>query len=289
MIGAPVAHDQERHARLVRVFGYLLRAELKKLYKSSVEKSLIAGTTINLVAREIEKAGVFRCKNKTIGKDELDAMIEVAKKFHEKKAEFYKTGVLSDSFVEIAIGYARIDSIFRANVFSDVEEPVEKGDVEDIRAIYGLIQNEMKRGRSVALDNDFHCASLVVGGADVDLVIDGAIIDIKTTKKMSIKQYWPQIVGYYVLWDINKEVFHGERKEVSQIGMYFSRFGKLWLQDIAYVRANGNYERVVETLIKAGKAALQRSGKDLKEMLVERGCKPDEEGKKATIGSGSRS
>ncbi|WP_449463031.1 hypothetical protein PQ610_02045 [Tardisphaera miroshnichenkoae] len=68
--------------------------------------------------------------------------------------------------------------------------------MEDIRALYGLIPDEIKRGRSVELDKDFHCASVIVGGADVDLVTDGAIINIKTTKKMGIKQYWPQIVGY---------------------------------------------------------------------------------------------
>ncbi|WP_449463033.1 hypothetical protein PQ610_02050 [Tardisphaera miroshnichenkoae] len=84
-----------------------------------------------------------------------------------------------------------------------------------------------------------------------------------------------------MLWDMNKEVFHGEREKISKIGIYFSRFGKLWLQDVAYVRDNENYERVAETLIKMGKAALQRSGVDLGKLLTAKGCKPNEKGEKS--------
>ncbi|WP_449463030.1 hypothetical protein PQ610_02040 [Tardisphaera miroshnichenkoae] len=81
--------NRERRPR-GHVFGYLLRAELKRLNRSSAEENLIADTAIGPISREIERAGVFRCRNRTLGGNELDAMKDTVKKFHEERASSVK-------------------------------------------------------------------------------------------------------------------------------------------------------------------------------------------------------
>ena len=68
-------------------FDHLMGANLKRLMKSYTEESLIAEMPIGLAARFWINPGAFRCKDRAICRDELGAMIEVAKKFREEKAE----------------------------------------------------------------------------------------------------------------------------------------------------------------------------------------------------------
>lgn len=60
-----------------------------------------------------------------------------------------------------------------------------------------------------------------VGGADADLIIDGCLIDIKTTINPKLSANWLyQLLGY-VLLDYNN------RYEIEQVGIYFARQQKL--------------------------------------------------------------
>ena len=65
-----------------------------------------------------------------------------------------------------------------------------------------------------------------IGGADADLIVDGKLIDIKTTKKREIKADWLwQLLGY-VLLD------YPGRYRINGIGLYMSRQGTLITWDL---------------------------------------------------------
>ena len=65
-----------------------------------------------------------------------------------------------------------------------------------------------------------------VGGADADLIVDGALIDIKTTIEPKIRNEWLwQLLGY-VLLD------YSNRQGIDKVGMYLARQGLLFQWDL---------------------------------------------------------
>ena len=82
------------------------------------------------------------------------------------------------------------------------------------------------------LNPTFGEGSRLVGGADADLVLDGIIIDIKTTSKMVFsQQYFKQLVGYYILGmiggvHVGDNYVNGEERE--ELAIYYSRYGYMF-------------------------------------------------------------
>jgi hypothetical protein len=194
--------------------------------------------------------GYFQSQNTQIGEKELRAMVNAAKRYKEKRTVFLAQGILTRDFVETTIRFARMDAIFRAGIYDDVEKEVEPLDIEDMRALYNLIPGEFKKSSDpILLDPTFGEASMKVGGADVDLIMGDTIIDIKTTKEMKLDEYvWSQIVGYLVLAD---EAHRNEWSlpNIENLGLYFSRYGYLWKINASYVRENPNYKEVKRKLL----------------------------------------
>ena len=58
-----------------------------------------------------------------------------------------------------------------------------------------------------------------VGGADADLVVNGTLIDIKTTVRPEIKPDWIRQLLGYVLLD------YSVRHQIKAIGLYMARQG----------------------------------------------------------------
>jgi len=232
-------------------FDYLVRSELKRLYPNAIETKFIAENSIALVEQNIKEYGYYQAKNERIGKKELNTMRSIERKYTEERMLFIKTGNLTDSFIETTIRFARMDVIFRAGIYDDVEKNVDPLDIEDLRALYNLIPEELKKSASnnIILNPNFGAASLKVGGADADLIIDSKMIDIKTTKEMRLDAYsWSQIVGYLILADEARET-EKNFPVIEKIGIYFSRYGYLWDIDADYVRKNHKYSELKTNLL----------------------------------------
>ena len=75
----------------------------------------------------------------------------------------------------------------------------------------------------VHFNPDFDEASKLIGGADADLIIDNALIDIKTTKTNEYKgKEVYQLIGYYLLYQHSRL----KEKPIERLGLYFSRFNQ---------------------------------------------------------------
>lgn len=229
-------------------FDYLLRSELKRLHPSAKEESLIAENFLDRIeSNSIEE---IKCVNATVTKKQINDMNNVMKKYKKEKTLFLQSGTLTNSFIELTIRIARIDPIFRASYYDDVSKPVEQKDIEDMRALYELVPNEIRQlSDPLILDATFGEFSVKVKGADIDLISKDSLIDIKTTKDMKLnKDNWSQIVGYLILADC----YHEQNKKFpkfEKIGFYFSRYGTLWTTDANYVRDNPNYRDMQQLLL----------------------------------------
>jgi len=141
---------------------------------------------------------------------------------------FLKNGVFNEDILKSAILLAQLDPIYRAGYVDENMGIVDNDDIQDLRNLISLVNIEDFKANSYCLLNPtFNEGSILVGGADADIVIDNQLIDIKTTKKLDItRERFNQIIGYYVLGKIGGI---GEEKidvsNMSEIGFYFSRYG----------------------------------------------------------------
>jgi len=234
-------------------FDYLFRSELKRVNPGALENQIIGEISIKKIEYYIKSNGYFQARNARITDKELNSMKDVAKKYKGERSAFLMSGILSDSFIEATIRFARLDVIFRAGLYEDVEKDVESLDIEDMRALYNLVPEGLKKSTDqILLDAEFGEASLKVGGADVDLIIGDIMVDIKTTKEVKLDEYfWSQIVGYLILAD-EAHKNEGILPIIENLGLYFSRYGYLWKIKANYVRENSNYEKVKKKLLDTG-------------------------------------
>ena len=146
---------------------------------------------------------------------------------------YQETGEVNDNLLQSVLNLARLDFIARSNQFPKDLEVYNKSDIEDLQNLYEAIPKEkFNTENKVLLNPTFGDASRLVGGADADLIIDDALIDIKTVKSSSLRRHdWRQIIGYSVLADLDPG-----SPNVKHIGLYYSRFGELWTTgaDIIY-------------------------------------------------------
>ena len=98
----------------------------------------------------------------------------------------------------------------------------------------------------LVLNPHFGKGSTLVGGADADLIVDGVLIDIKTTQQTSFTQdNFNQLIGYYVLSKLGK-VNDSEDIQISKLGIYFSRYGILHTIPTRQIENHKNFPKFVK-------------------------------------------
>lgn len=69
--------------------------------------------------------------------------------------------------------------------------------------------------------NPTFAGSTDVGGADADLIVDGCLLEIKTTKAMSLDAEWLRQLFGYLLLD------YYDRYAIRTVGVYLARHGEM--------------------------------------------------------------
>ena len=199
-------------------FDYIFRFFLEKINNSSNPSQVwIAERGISLFGEEVFEIGS-----------------EIIKNVKYLKEEFIQTGILSEELIRQTLRMSYIDIVCRAPVgMEDIGKDADKADIEDIKNQFSLIDERLFRSEEICLLNpEFGEATRLVCGADADFLIDKKLIDIKTTKNLQLKiKDFCQIIGYLMLHRISGI---DERKdiEIDQLGIYYSRYGYLFLFDI---------------------------------------------------------
>lgn len=105
---------------------------------------------------------------------------------------------------------------------------VDPFDVIDLKRLYSLLKDDMWKCKETCLLNPvFGDASLLVNGADTDLILDDMLIDIKVTTQAGLKRdFFNQLMGYYILNKI-AGIDSNYGNTINRLGIYSARYGEL--------------------------------------------------------------
>lgn len=225
-------------------FDYLARAMIAQIVISNSEdffKKINAENGLNIMKGFFKKSvyNSFRLNYKY-------------KKSIKQFNSFVKGKNEIGSLVTAACYLAKLEQIFRSglppidakkSLFSDPAEEIKK-ELEYMCRVFQekfLITKIISQKSKVIYNPTFGIASLMVGGADGDIIIDGVLYDFKSGKALGYS--WKevaQLIGYYFLneisvtlnssdWpDTNKDL------EIKKVAFYKARYGEIEYFDLAH-------------------------------------------------------
>ena len=130
--------------------------------------------------------------------------------------------------------------------------------VEDMKALWDLLEEHREffsSSETVSYNPSFGEASMMVGGADADILVGATLVEIKTTVKWGYM--WAdaaQLVGYYVLAAMN-----GDPWPIDRLAIYRSRFGRIEYVDCAEMRQSIDLLGFAEQLLDIRASALREA------------------------------
>jgi len=146
-------------------------------------------------------------------------------------SEYLSNGDLSSDLLETCLLFGRYENSWRAGLSADevLSRPVPSEDIDDLRNLHDAIPLEKFETRSRCLvDFHFSTGSVLLGGADADILIDDCLLDIKTTKKWTIRRRtFSQLLVYYALHEIYGPYGEDGAQPIRRVGVYFSRHGTM--------------------------------------------------------------
>ena len=124
----------------------------------------------------------------------------------------------------------RLDGVLATGEFSDAESLIgiaEPHWIDDLRELSGEFYDRFNHLLPLPhVLNPTFDGSGDVGGADADMIVDGVLLDIKTTVRPGISSDWIwQLLGY-VLLD------YADHDQIDGVGLYMSRQGMLIQWDL---------------------------------------------------------
>jgi hypothetical protein len=145
-------------------------------------------------------------------------------------SKFIASGQLTDELVSNTIFLAKLDAYFRAGIIDQNFDYHNPDDIKDIHSIISLVDKKNFTAKEKCYFNPtFGKGSMLVGGADADLIIDNTLIDIKATKHLKLERdHLNQVLGYYVLSLIGGVNNNPKDRPIENVGIYFARHGELW-------------------------------------------------------------
>jgi len=247
-------------------FDYLVRFWLRRNVDTYSARPWIAETALKIARDEYPEIA-----------DEIEAIIDDAK---QSRDEYLQNGTLSRPLIQAVIDLARIDGIYRGRrVPTDLGE-YDDGDIVDCIRLFEILDtNVVLAGKEVVLNPTFGLASHSIGGADADCILDGTLVDIKTTGNAAFKpDYWRQLVGYLTLADIHNTLYQTgvyDRNglddeplpEIKSFGIYFARHGELETVPASLIYEADAYPEFRSWFIKAVFEAYDPFGPNLQQEI----------------------
>lgn len=165
-----------------------------------------------------------------------DSFIEKIHSIAEKQVaearehyEQYKTsGVTDTEFFRSMQNIAKLDFVYRTGkLFHDIESS-DDNVTEDLRNLFVLLDESKFLGHKYCILNpDLGGAVPAIHSADADVIFDDSIIELKTTAKNSLaKGFFHQLIGYFILLNVDEKQRYNEMIKVQEIGIYFSRYAE---------------------------------------------------------------
>lgn len=213
-------------------FDYLLRFYLEHKCPKAVTKRWIAEDAFELVGNLLKRSNMtlyFEGKRLKLKEFRNKVAIQLYEARQNHKT-FLKTGKFTDKLFRSTLLLSQLDVIFRAGYFDPNFGIYNPEDVKDLKALTKLINDkDFVAKKKCYLNPTFGKGSVLVGGADADLIIDDLLIDIKVTKHLKLdRDYINQLIGYYILSLIGGISTNKLVSPIKRVGIYFARYGQLW-------------------------------------------------------------
>lgn len=210
----------EGHSRLIGTAAdYLIRFYVKYLNPQAQEDEggWVAERAVRLLKR--------------LGENQLYELgnVVVAEARHNY-LNFLETGKFSDELLKSTLLLATLDPLTRrSNYIVENFSVIDQEDILDLRNLINVVDPNVFRTQGrVLLNPEFGPGTLLVKGADADLILDDLLIDVKTTKKLTLeRKHFDQLLGYYILSEVERQ-FEPEIEPITRLGIYFSRYAYLY-------------------------------------------------------------
>ena len=209
IIVSPVNSSGAYNGEIGTALDYLMRFNLERLNKKNyIAKDhwvAEAGLELILIPFEIQKTkeitiGFYRDRqvNRIQFKKFLETEYDKTKKNYKK---FIKDGKFTNDLIKSAIFLAKLDIKFRTGITDSNLDNIEQEKIEEILKLINIVPWKIfKAKKHCYLNPTFGIGSLLVGGADADLIIDNTLIDIKSSRNLKLgREDLSQIIGYYLL------------------------------------------------------------------------------------------
>ena len=261
LTGDIIAPPQTKNYGIIgTAFDYLLRFKLEYTYKENTEQKdeWIADLAIGRIKnsmnfKETKPDDIVSGDGKKMSKKEKKEIADISnqmsrhlanrrKDFYNKVIGLYEeakgnyqnyilNGNFSEELAKSTMVLAKLDLYVRAGILDNTISIFDKEDLEDLEKLYSIIPiEEFSPIKKITLNPTFGEGSAMFFGADADFIIDNKLIDVKTTKNLKIdRSQLNQLLCYYIASRIGG--INGNKKlkdEINMIGIYFSRYGKLW-------------------------------------------------------------
>jgi len=244
----------KRYSLVGTAFDYLMRFYLKHLNPNAVTAGWVAELSITHPMSPLLTDVVLNVDTGELSFTETDLtrkvrrIIEQAKKVY---SNYLSSGKLTDEVIESTLLLAQLDPISRAGFIDRNIGTVDKEDIADLRNLISIVNLETFRAQELCLLNpNFGEGSKLVGGANADLVIDGTLIDIKTTKKLELlRSYFDQLIGYYTLHEIAGVGELSPKPEIKKVAIYFSRYAYLHVIDLQEIIDKHTFPNFIQWFI----------------------------------------
>lgn len=212
----------DHHALVGTAFDYLLRFYLERLNPNATASEWVAEHSVELL-RGSKSAHL-------LGR----AIVSGAKKI---RAEYLRTGEVSDRLLECVILLGQLDGVYRAGLIDPNLGVADPHDIEDLKHILSIVKPDVFKAKETCILNPVFVESGLVGGADADFIIDDTLFEIKTTKYLGLPaEYYHQLVGYYALYRLGGIASKlRDRIDIRRLAIYYSRHGLVHAIDVGTI------------------------------------------------------
>jgi len=227
----------KRYALVGTAFDYLLRFFLEDLNPVTVTSQWVAeGAIDKLDPLDDDDRTYLKIARKIIdsAKSHLTASL--------------RSKAITDSLLMSSLLLAQIDPLRRAGYRDPNLGVVHDEDIEELRSLIKIVDPGWFRAKKHCLLNPtFGDASAMVGGADADLIIDGTLIDIKTTKEPKLKKIdYHQLIGYLLLHRIGGADGLPANRRITDLAIYYSRYGQFFRVRKRDIASESRFEEITD-------------------------------------------
>ncbi len=160
----------------------------------------------------------------------------------ERLERFQNGAPCDDDLLASSLHLAQLDEVFRGAKpgfkpsfkpsFQSAVSPTDQADLRGCTALLSPARFRWEEALDCAfpplLNPTFGIASALVGGADADFCAANTLFEIKTVREAKITPFMHfQLLGYCALHELASIGEEEPRRELEEVAIYFSRFGRI--------------------------------------------------------------